>query len=37
MDMVETDMVMDMDMVITYRERHSIIYEIRLNNLALTL
>jgi hypothetical protein len=37
MDMVETDMAMDMDMVIEYRERHSIIYEVSLSNFALTL
>jgi hypothetical protein len=37
MDMVETDMAMDMDMVIKYRERHSIIYEVSVNKFALTL
>jgi hypothetical protein len=37
MVMVEMDMVMGMDMVIEYRERHSIINEASLNNFALTL
>jgi hypothetical protein len=37
MVMVEMDMAMDMDMVIEYRVGHSIIYEVSLNNFALTL
>jgi hypothetical protein len=31
------DMVMDMDMVIEYREGHAGIYEASVNNFALTL